>query len=34
LLRFDGEKVCSFRTYYDSAAFVPEFEKHLKRIKR
>ena len=31
LLEFDAGKVRSFRTYYDSAAFVPEFEKHLKR---
>ena len=31
LVQFAGGRVRSFRTYYDSAAFVPEFEKHLKR---
>ena len=28
LLEFDGDRVSRFRTYYDSAAFLPEGSKH------
>ena len=34
LLEFVDDRVKSFRAYYDSAAFIPEYEKHLKRTSR
>jgi len=34
LLGWDGTQIKSFKAYYDSAAFVPEYEKHLKRAPR
>jgi ketosteroid isomerase-like protein len=31
LLKFAGGRVTSFRVYYDSAQFIPEFNKYLNR---
>ena len=31
LLQFKGDQVAVFRTYYDSAAFVPKLAEHVKR---
>jgi ketosteroid isomerase-like protein len=31
IVEFRGDKICRFRTYYDSAAFVPDGAKNLGR---